>query len=290
MQIVTDSGCDLHLSEEEAADLGITIVPLSVTLEGNTYTEGPALNAKAFYALLEKTRGLPTTSQPPAGTFAEVYSGIARRDPDILSIHISSGLSGSLNAAMAGAKEVPEAHISLVDTKTLSVGAGWQVRAAAIAARAGWPLARILPLLDRIRASTETMFTLRDLQYLIHGGRISHMKGLIASVLNIKPIIGVEKQEGRYAQMGQARSFAGAIQTLADLMDSAFSAQSGPFRAQIVQADNPDGAQQLQEAIAGRLRCSWQPTGVLSLVLGAHTGPTMIGAVLAPASVFEGLL
>jgi DegV family protein with EDD domain len=289
MQIVTDNGCDLNLSPDEAAGLGITIVPLSVTLDGKSYLEGADFHSRDFFPLLERSGNMPTTSQPSAGTFAQVYRDLARRDPAILSIHISSGLSGTLNSAIAGAKEVPEAKVTFVDTKTLSVGAGWQVSTAARAIQARWPEAQILALLDRIRAATETMFTLRDLHYLIHGGRISHIKGLVASVLNIKPIIGVEKVEGKYAQKGQARSFPGAIQTLAGLMEATYSGKAGPIRAQVVQADNPEGASALKDAIAERLRCTWLPTSVLSLVLSAHTGPTMIGAVLAPVSVFEGL-
>jgi DegV family protein with EDD domain len=289
MQIVTDNGCDLGLNAEQAAEQGITIVPLSVTLDEKTYVEGVDLDSSAFYALLEKSKGLPTTSQPSAGDFANIYRGLARKDPRILSIHISSGLSGTLHSAMTGAKDVPEAKVTFVDSKTLSVGAGWQVRAAARAIQARWPEQQILALLDRIRASTETMFTLRDLQYLIHGGRISHIKGLLASVLNIKPIIGVDHVEGKYSQAGQARAFSGAIQTLAGLMESTFGSQKAPFRAQIVQAENPAGAAELKDAISARLRCTWLPTSTLSLVLGAHTGPTMIGAVLAPNSVFEGL-
>jgi DegV family protein with EDD domain len=290
MQIVTDSGCDLGLTESQAAERGIFIVPLTVTLDGKTYTEGPDLDSSSFYSMLGKSTGLPATSQPSAGAFSELYRTLALKDSNILSIHISSGLSGTLQAAMTGAQNVPGAKVTFVDTRTLSVGAGWQVSAAARAIRAGWPEQPILSLLERIRAATETMFTLKDLKFLIHGGRISHMKGLIASVLNIKPIIGVEKQNGRYAQMGQAHAFSGAILSLAGLMESKFGAERGPLRAQVVHAANPSGAAELKEAINQRLPCSWLPTGVLSLVLGAHTGPTMIGAVLAPASVFEGLI
>lgn len=290
MHIVTDSGCDLGLTESQATERGITIVPLNVTLEGKTYIEGPELDSPAFYSLLDKTNSLPTTSQPSAGTFAELYRKLARQDRSILSIHISSGLSGTLHSAMAGAQDVPEAKVTFVDTRTLSVGAGWQVSAAARAIQAGWPEKQIVSLLDRIRAATETMFTLKDLKFLIHGGRISHMKGLVASVLNIKPIIGVDTIKGVYSQMGQARAFPGAIQTLATLMESKFGTQAGPFRAQVVHTANPSGASELKDAITQRLRCSWLPTGVLSLVLGAHTGPTMIGAVLAPTAVFEELI
>ena len=129
-----------------------------------------------------------------------MYSKLAQTDPDILSIHVSSGLSGTINAARLGAKLVPEANVTFYDTRTLSGALGWHVEAAARAVQAGWDLARILAALASITAATETLYTLATLKYLIHGGRISHLSGLVGSLLEIKPIIGVEKVGGTYVQ------------------------------------------------------------------------------------------
>jgi DegV family protein with EDD domain len=288
MHIVTDSGCDLNLTAEQKTELDLHVVPLSVTLGNSTYQEGPELDAASFYNRLETGGELPTTSQPSSGEFAELYRTLAKDDPSILSIHISSGLSGTLNSALAAAEEVPEAKVTFFDTKTLSVGSGWVVEAAARASHAGWAMERILPLLERIRASTETLFTLKELKYLIHGGRISHIKGLVASVLDIKPIMGVDKENGKYIQLGQARMISGAIKSLAEVMANRLP-PVGPYRAQVVHALNPEGAVELQKTISELLACYWLPASRLSLVLGAHTGPTLIGAVLAPRAVFEGV-
>ena len=138
---------------------------------------------------------------------------MAVTDPDILSIPISSGLSGTSGSARAAVSVAPEANITVIDTLTLSAASGWQVEAAARAAQAGWPREDILALLQRISDATGILYTLKELKYLIHGGRISHMKGLIASLLNIKPIIGVEKTGGTYEQIGQARPFKRAIRS-----------------------------------------------------------------------------
>ena len=192
MQIVTDSAMDTHLLEEK--DLGIHIVPLKVTLDEKSYRDGIDISADDFYKVLEDSKGLPVTSQPAAGEFAELYRELAKKDPDILSIHISSGLSGTVNSAILGAEMVPEANVTVVDTKTLSGAAGWQVMAAVKAVRAGWPLDKILGKLNEIADATYSLYTLKELKYLIHGGRISHIKGLIASVLQIKPMIGVHKE------------------------------------------------------------------------------------------------
>ena len=99
MQIVTDSGTDVFLSKEELQKYNIHVVPLVVTLGGNSYKEGVDIQAEKFYPLLEATDELPVTSQPSAGDFAKIYADLAKNDPDILSIHISSGLSGTSASA-----------------------------------------------------------------------------------------------------------------------------------------------------------------------------------------------
>jgi DegV family protein with EDD domain len=285
MQIVTDSGTDVGLSAPQLAELNIHVVPLVVTLDGKSYREGIDIEHADFYPLLEASDNLPTTSQPSAGDFAEVYRRIAATDPDILSIHLTSGLSGTLNSAVAAADLVPEANITHVDTKTLSAAAGWEVKAAAYAVKAGWGLEQILPMLERIRAASNSIYTLNELKYLIHGGRISHMKGLIASLLSIKPMIGVEKENGTYVQMGQARKFERALKGLVDIM-ARDHVPGSALRTQVLHSNNPEGGQMLREEIDARFDCTWLPMGPMSLVLGAHTGASMVGVAYAPLSVF----
>jgi DegV family protein with EDD domain len=285
MQIVTDSGVDLLLPQEQLAELNIHVIPLVVTLDGRSYREGLDIQPEEFYRLLAETDSLPVTSQPSAGDFAETYRRLAATDPEILSIHMTSGLSGTFNSAQTGASMVPEANVTLVDTKTLSAAAGWQVEAAARAAKAGWSVEQILALMERIGDASESAYTLKELKYLIHGGRISHMKGLLASLLNIKPLIGVEKVNGTYVQLGQMRSFKAAVRALADRIGN-LHAPGSALRVQVLHSYNPQGAALLREFIDQRFNCSWLPEGNLSLVLGAHTGPSMVGVAYAPVSVF----
>ena len=285
MRIVTDSGTDVSLSPEEMERLDIHVVPLTVTLERKSYHEGVDIQPDEFYRLLAATDSLPLTSQPSAGEFAEVYRRLAETDPDILSVHISSGLSGTVNAARAVAALAPEANVTVVDTKTLSAAAGWQVEAAARAAKTGWPTEKLLALMERIGQASDSLYTLQELKYLIHGGRISHMKGLIASMLNLKPLIGVEKVGGTYAQQGQARSFKGAIKGLVNLIAKQHAPGSA-LRVQVLHSYNPEGAEMLREQIDQRFDCTWLPAGLLSLVLGAHTGPSMIGVAYGPVAAF----
>ena len=286
MQIVTDSGTDL--TAPQMAGLKIHFVPLTVNLDGKTYRSGEDLQPDEFYRLLAESKDFPTTSQPSAGEFAGLYRSLAATDPDILSIHISSGLSGTANAAKAAASLVPEANVTVVDTKTLSGAEGWQVQAAAWAANAGWPLDNILKMLDGIRSAADTLYTLATLKYLIHGGRISHLKGLVASMLNIKPVIGVEKENGTYVQQGQGRTLEQSIRRIAEVVAQQH-APGTALRVQALHGANPDGAAKLREIIDGLFQCTWLPTAPIAPVLGAHTGPGLVGLVFAPQTVFADL-
>lgn len=285
MQIVTDSATDTHLLEEQ--NLGVHIVPLKVTLDQKSYRDGIDLTPDQFYGVLENSHSLPITSQPSAGEFAELYRNLAKEDPDILSIHLSSGLSGTVNSALAAAEMVPEAHVTVVDTKTLSGAAGWQVQAAVQAVRAGWPLEKILNKLKEIAAATYSFYTLKELKYLIHGGRISHIKGLIASVLQIKPLIGVHKELGNYTQEGQARSFPSALNGIVEIMKKTVPSLE-PLRVQIAHTANIEGALLLKDKVTQVFKCDWLHVGQISFVLGAHTGPSMVGIAFAPSRIFNG--
>lgn len=278
MQIVTDRGMDL--APEQMRDLDIHLVPLILTLNGKSYRSGVDIQPDEFYRLLGETDNFPTTSQPSPGDFAELYRKLAATDPDILSIHISSGLSGTLNAAKAGAAMVPQAHVTLVDTKTLSGAQGWQVHAAARAAKAGWAKDKILELIARVGSAADTVYTLATLKYLIHGGRISHLKGLVGSALNLKPLIGVEKERGTYVTYGQTRTLEKAILKIADYVASRHAPGSA-LRLQVLHGHNASGAELLHERLAQVFQCTWLPSASIAPVLGAHTGPGLVGVVYA---------
>lgn len=286
MQIVTDSSADL--SPEQKEGLEIHYVPLTFTLDGESYRCGVDIQPEEFYRLLESTQSFPNTSQPSAGEFAEVYRELAVTDPEILSFHISSGLSGSINSARIGAETVPEAKVTLVDTKTLSGAQGWQIEAAAKAIKAGWPREKILALVKQISEATELLFTLPSLKYLIHGGRINHLKGLIASLLNILPVIAVEKVGGTYVQRGKVRTMTAAINKIVELVLEIHPPGS-LLRLQILHGNNLEGVKILKQKLEDVFKCNWLPTGLIAPSLGAHTGPGLVGLIFAPESAFPAI-
>lgn len=284
MHILTDAGADL--TAEQVAGLTIHSVPLTFTLDGRTYRSGIDIEPAAFYELLAGAKSFPSTSQPAPGDFAAVYRElIAGGDRDILSIHISSGLSGTLNAARLGAEQVPEARVHFVDTLTLSAAQGWEVEAAGRMVQAGWALERLLGTLDQIRAATETYYTLETLKYLEHGGRISHLQALLGQILDLKPIIGVEKVHGTYVVHARERSMKRAVQKLADILVERFGTAQ-PMRIQVLHGHNAAGAAQLVSLLARRFISHLLPVAAIAPVLGAHTGPGLIGVCAAPLTAF----
>lgn len=286
MQILTDRACDI--SPDQLKDLNIHFVPMQFTLDGKTYSSGVDISSAEFYDLLEKTDGYPTTSQPSAGEFADLYRKMAKEDPEILAILVSSGLSGTVASARAAAEMVPEARVTFWDTMTLSCPEAWQVEAAARALKAGWPLKQILQLLDRIRASCEGIYTLDTLRYLIHGGQISHLKGLVASVLQIRPVIGVDKEQGKYYTLGQERTEKRALQKITDVIARCYP-EGTALRIQLLHGKNPAGLDALHGMLVSRFECHWTPTVSVAPILGAHTGKGVTGLSVGPADIFREL-
>jgi len=286
MKIVTDRGADL--AEEQLKNIEVDFVPLMIYFEGNIYRGGEDLSAVEFYEMMEKTEAFPSTSQPSPGDFAKIYRKLAEMGEEIFSIHISSGLSGTMNAAIEGAKLVPEAKVTFYDSKTLSVPLGWQVEAAYKMIKAGWPMERVIKKLDEISEIANGFYTLSELKYLVHGGRISHLKGLIASLLKIKPVIGMDKITGKYDTFGQEITLKRAVGKLLDVIEEMYGAGT-ELRVQLLNGHNPEGLALLKQKISERFPCKFEPTVAIAPVLGAHTGPSMIGLAVAPMKLFADL-
>lgn len=277
MRIVTDSGMDVSPGVLDGLD--VTQIPLKLELDGKTYLSGVDIQAEEFYDLLLTTNSLPITSLPSPGEFADIFRELAPHKPVVV-VHISSGLSNTYQSAVSAAELVPEADVHLIDTKTLSGAQGWQVEAAARAAKAGWSLEQVVALTAQVREATETIFTLPDLRYLIHGGRISHLKGLLASVLQIKPLIAVSKTDGKYYDRGKSPTFNRALESITKTIAKDIP-EGTKLRTQIAHTANPEGADRLKEAMNKRFECQWLPNSTVAPVLGAHTGRGLVGLVYA---------
>lgn len=286
MKIVTDSAADL--SPQEIADWGIQVVPLFIQFPNNEEVAAADIAPDVFYDRLRSIAPqVPTTSQPSPGEFMKLYRQAAEGE-EVLSLHVSSGLSGTYNAATLAVQQVPEAKVTVVDTQTLSPSQRFQVLAAAQAAKAGWTVPQILERLSAIRAVSEAIFTLETLEYLVRGGRIGRVQALAGSILQIKPIIHVDKADGKYSTIGRARTMNHAISAIATHLEKQYDRQT-PVWATVIHGQAAERAEQMAEIVKERLNIAKLDVIRISPVLGVHTGPGVVGVGVVPASLFEGL-
>jgi DegV family protein with EDD domain len=287
MKIVTDCAADMPPAELQA--YGITQAPLWIQFpEGEVNSAD--ISADDFYDRLEAMRPvIPTTAQPSSGAFAKIYRTLAIDDPQILSIHISSGLSGTINAARAGAEQAADqVKVTVWDTLTLSGGERFQVLAAALAARAGWAWAAIEQRLTMLRAKTEVLYTLDTLEYLARGGRIGRVQALAGALLNIKPIIGVDHQDGKYNNLAKGRTIPRALQAIANHLQSIYA--DTPLWVTVMHGRFAEQAESLALELNNGLKVARMENLRIAPVLGVHTGPGIVGAAVAPMHLLEDLL
>jgi DegV family protein with EDD domain len=286
MKIVTD--CAADMSNEELEQLGIVQAPLFIQFpEGEVNSAD--ISADDFYNRLEAMRPqFPTTAQPSAGIFAELYRKIAETNKDIFSIHISSGLSGTINSAQDGGSLVKEeAHVSFWDTLTLSGGERFQVMAAALADKAGWSMEKIQERLTKIRENTEVIYTLDTLEYLARGGRIGRVQAMAGALLNLKPVIRVDT-DGKYSTVAKGRSIAKAMTILADFLAEKYGKK--PVWATVLHGRFAEKADVLAEEFKQKLNIAKMEIARISPVLGVHTGPGIVGAAIVPMELMEDLM
>ena len=285
MKIVTD--CAADMSAEELEQLGVTQAPLFIQFpEGEVNSAD--ISADAFYDRLEAMRPqIPTTAMPSTGLFAEIYRKAANAGEKILSIHISSGLSGTINAAREGGELVkPETDVTLWDTLTLSGGERFQVMAAALASKAGWALDAIQSRMEKIRAKTEVIYTLDTLEYLARGGRIGRVQAIAGALLNLKPVIRVDT-DGKYSTVAKGRSIGKSMSIIADHLAEKYG--KTPLWVTVLHGRFAEKADELSKEFQSKLNVAKMEVMRISPVLGVHTGPGIVGAAVVPMELMEGL-
>lgn len=286
MKIVTD--CAADIPTEELEQLGIVQAPLFINFpEGEV--NATEISADDFYNRLEAMRpAIPTTAQPSAGIFAELYRKLSETEKNIFSIHISSGLSGTINSARDGGNLVKdEANVNFWDTLTLSGGERFQVMAAALASKAGWAMDTIHERMAQIREKTELIYTLDTLEYLARGGRIGRVKAIAGALLNLKPIIRVDT-DGKYSTVKTERTINKSISTLVDHVYEKFGAT--PVWVTVLHGRFAEKADVLVKEFQEKLNIAKLEVMRISPVLGVHTGPGIVGAAVVPMDLMKDLV
>jgi DegV family protein with EDD domain len=286
MKIVTDCAADLCNDELESYD--IIQAPLYIQFPEGEINSAD-ISADEFYNRLEAMApAIPSTAQPSSGKFNEIYHKIADASKNILSIHISSGLSGTINSARLGAEQIKDSVVNVIDSMTLSGGQRFQVLVAAKAAKAGWNMKAITDRLEKIRDHTEVIYTLETLDYLARGGRIGRVQALMGSVLKIKPIIRVDHKDGKYTTVGKGRTVAQNLGTIVDHIADMYG--SVPLWVTVLHGRFAASAETLANSMNEKLNVKKMEILQISPVLGVHTGPGIVGTAVVPMEYAEDLM
>jgi len=267
VKIVTDSASDLSL--EIAKEFDIAIVPLSVNINGKSYRDRYDLLPAEFYAMLDREKILPTTSQVAPQAFYEVFQKIVDEGHEVLAVIFSSELSGTFQSAVVAKGMVKNGRVEVFDTKGASVGHGLTVLEAAKMAKAGYGLEEILTKVKSMAERMEHVFVVDSLEMLKRGGRVSATVAFLGGMLNVKPVLQLEG--GKIVPLDKVRGWKKALTKLLSVMEE----RGKGLESQVIGISHANYEEMAQE-LAGQVR---ERFGVKEIfiseigpVIGSHTG------------------
>jgi len=268
VRIVTDSTAFLPREKLEAYN--IKVVPLYVHFPDEIILDG-SIDNKVFFEKMKKTSKLPFTSQPSPGDFLKVYEPIINNGDEIVSIHISSGISGTVESAATAARMLQTDRISIVDSMVTSGGLALLTIAAAEAAEEGKARDEIVDLLEQLKKKMKVLFVPATLEYLKKGGRIGGAQALLGTILQIKPVLMFK--DGKIEVFDKIRTMKKAMRRMVDELPE----KGQNLRITILQAEAVETAGILKELIEERLPGTAVEVMGISPVIGTHVGPGVIG-------------
>ena len=271
--------CDTtaYLPSELIASRGIQTISLYVTVDGQQEREAEIADYAGFYERLRASEGGATTSQPSIGDFVSVYEPLLDEGREIVSIHISAGISGTFEAAGQARERLTAEgkggeRIKLFDSRSAAGGMGLSVVAAAAAAQAGEDADAVLARAERAREELKMWFAIDTLEYLRRGGRIGGARAWIGSALKIKPILTLEEE---ITPVERVRTRARSIERLRDYARRRHESGLDAWVVQHIQ--DPETANGLIEDCYEIFGCEPAFTSEIGAVLGAHVGPGLLG-------------
>jgi DegV family protein with EDD domain len=263
----------------------VTVVPLQVVFGTETFRDGIDLTEEQFFERLKSANPLPTTSQPTVGDFEETYRNLLS-DPDvdsIISVHLSTKLSGTVSAATTASERVREEagsakQISVIDSLEAYMGEGLLVINGARAAEKGKGHDEIVSMLEEMKHKVHLYLLVDTLEFLKRGGRIGGGAAFLGTMLNIKPIL--QLKEGRIEPFERVRTRRKAMERLAEV--GAEAMQGRPCQMAIGHAQAAEDAQTLTNMAKQKMKVVEEFHTPLGPVISTHTGPGVLGFVLLP--------
>lgn len=278
LRIVTDGAADMPPEWEKEFD--IQVVPINIQFGEKTYLQYIDLDNAGFYKKVDETHTIPKTAQPSPHQFAEFYGKVAQKGDTIISIHVTSKLSGTYASAVQAAKDVEGTYKVLpVDSMVGSVGIGFMCREARKMDRAGKSPEEIVKTLEGIRERVRAIFTLDTLEYAKMSGRVGALQAALASAMNVKPIAVLK--DGVLNMAERVRTRKASIARVIEMAEVEFG--DTPVYLGVLQAnDRPSGEALLAEA-RGHFNLQEEPVLTdLSISVAANLGPGTVGLVLYP--------
>ena len=274
IKITTDSTCDLPLNLLETYQ--INIVPINIQFGNTSYKENISITPTDFYTQIEEDGILPTTSQPSVGEFIEMYTSLAGQTDEIISIHVTSKLSGTYQSAKLAAEAVADkVKVYPIDSLAGSAGLGWMVYEAANLIAQGKSALEIQKQLDANSTKISIFFAVDNLKFAQMSGRVGKLTSALSSILSIKPIIGLKA--GLIDVHSKVRSNKVAMKRIVDLTKE--KVKDNPVNVGVVHALAPDRAEDLMGLAKTNLNIQNAFITDIAISLAVHFGPNTLGLV-----------
>lgn len=267
--VLTDSTADLPADVHDRADL--TVVPLLVNWDSQSYRDGIDLTNREFYRRLRTSKSLPKTGAPSLAAFETAFREGLERHDELVSVNLASKLSGTFDVARKAAENIDPKRITVVDSGTVSVGLGWLAEMAVTWAAEGATAGEIVPRLQETATRIRLIAVVETLEYLQRGGRIGRAAALAGTLLSVKPVISINF--GEVAPLERVRTTNAALRRLVELV-----VKAGPIeRLGAVDADAAENAQLVENQLRAHFPDRLIDRAELGPVVGTHGGPGVVG-------------
>ena len=273
--LVTDSTCSMP--KEMIDKYNITVAPQVLIWGNETFEDGVNITPSEFYTRLKKATVMPSTSQATIGKFLEIYTSLLDQDYQILSILLSSKLSGTVNSAVqAKAMLPPDAPVEIIDSNSTAMAMGFHLLSVERAIEQGASLAESFELAQKASQNTGLFFAVATLEFLHRGGRIGGASRFLGTVLNFKPIL--ELRDGRVEAAERVRTRTKSLNRIVELVEEHIGGRT-PVRLASLHASAPEDAKIVLEEATKKLNPVESYSSEVSPAIGANIGPGVVGLV-----------
>lgn len=279
--IVTDTAC--NITPEMGAEMGVYFLPIEITIDDKSYEDGFEITTKEFYEKMAVADRVPTTSQPAPGKAYALYQKLSEEYDEILSIHLGSNVSGTTQTLELVAQEIEKAEVTVYDTQLISVPAGYLVKEAKRLVDQGKSVSEIIVRLDQLREQSVAFAAVHSLDNLVESGRVPAIVGAVGKIAKIKPIIVIRSSEKKGIDISdKVRTSKRANKKLVETAVEYTNTLDYPFHLDIAHGHAPEMVQEIKSDLEEKFPTLEIRTHLLTSVIGAHSGPDIVGIFIAP--------